>query len=491
MKSPTLPIAAALCLMASGGLAVPARAADNLVLDANENLFYVLVAINAAGYDEGIKLPDNSPLRQKIREFVEQANPAVLPELKRFFAANGHRKTAAQDLSQYISWALSVAGQPDFGWRTRDVEVPPDAKILEGLAPLMIDLSRQLNLPAAWRQSKPVYDRELEKYHAPLVAMTSKVDGYLRVSTAGYLGRRFQVYIDLLGNPKQVQTRNYGDDAFVIVTPWPEPPMYDIRHAYLHFEIDPIMIKYGIDLQQKRSLLDLVQLSPLSDSYKNDFVLLASESLIKAVEARLDKNKGAVDMAMRQGYVLTQYFAEQLPAFEQQQQGLRFYAEDMAKEIDLKREIARISSIKFDAGPLQRKAQQVVVGEVERSPSAKVLDEAESKYKDKSYDKAKELYLKALEQRGSEEEHSQAWFGMGRIAAIQRQPDAAVRLFEKALGSSPDPFTKGWCYVYLARLSKASNEPDKATEYYKQALAVKDASPLALEAARKESQSVQ
>ena len=482
--------ATALCLL--GMVAAPqfARAADNLVLDANENLFYVLAAINAAGYDEGIRLPDNNPIRQQLRDYIQQVNPAVLPELKRFFLTNGRRRTPGQDLAQYVSYALSVTGQPDFGWRARDVEIPPDAKALEGLTPLLIDFSRQVNLPALWRKARPVYEKELEKYHAPLVSMTNKIDGYLRVATAGYLGRRFQVYIDLLANPKQVQTRNYGDDAFVIVTPSADPPMYDIRHAYLHFEIDPIMIKYGIDLQQKRSLLDLVQLAPLDDNYKNDFVLLASESMIKAIEARLDKNKNAVDMAMRQGYVLTQYFFEQLPGFEQQQQGMRFYAEDVVRAIDLKHESTRISAIKFDAGQLQRKANQVVVGVTERSPSGRTLDEAEAQYAAKNLDKARELYLKALEQKGSEEEHAQAWFGMGRIAALQSQPDAAVKLFEKALGASPDAFTKGWSYVYLARLAKAASEPAKASEYYKQALAVPGASEKALEAARKESQSV-
>ena len=485
---PSLLAAAALCAAGVGLYAVPARAAENLVLDANENLFYVLAAINAAGFDEGIKLPDNSPLRQQVRDFIQQVNPAVLPELKRFFLANGHRKTAAQDLSQYISYALSVTGQPDFGWRARDVEIPPDAKSVEGLTPLLIELSRQVNLPAMWRKAKPVYEQELQRYHAPLVAMTGKIDGYLRVSTAGYLGRRFQVYIDLLANPKQVQTRNYGDDAFVIVTPAPDPPMYDIRHAYLHFEIDPIMIKYGIDLQQKRSLLDLVQLAPMDERYKEDFVLLATECLIKAVEARLDKNKNAVDMAMRQGFVLTQFFAEQLPGFEQQQQGLRFYAEDMVHDIDLKRESARIASVKFDLSQLQRKANQVVVGEVQRSASAKTLEEAESQYSAKQLDKARDLFLKALEQAGSEAEHSQAWFGMAKIAALQKQPDAAVKLFDKALGSSPDPFTKSWSYVYLGRLAQAANEQAKALDYFKQSLAVEGGSKMALDIARKELQ---
>ena len=132
----------------------------------------------------------------------------------------------------------------------------------------------------------------LEKYHSPLLAMTTAVDGYLRVPAGGYLGRRFQVFVDLLAAPEQIQTRNYGDDAFVIATPSDKPRTFDIRHAYLHFEIDPIVIKYGMELDHKRSLLDFVQTAPLDAQFKNDFVLLANESLIKAVESRLDKNPG-------------------------------------------------------------------------------------------------------------------------------------------------------------------------------------------------------
>jgi tetratricopeptide (TPR) repeat protein len=320
--------------------------------------------------------------------------------------------------------------------------------------------------------------------------MTTKVDGYLRVPAGGYLGRRFQIFIDLLGTPQQVQTRNYGDDAFVIVTPSAEPKMFDIRHAYLHFELDPIMIKYGMDLQQKRSLLDVVQLAPLEDNYKNDFVLLSNESLIKAVECRMDKNKAGIQQAMRQGYVLTEFFSEQLPAFEQQQQGMRFYAEEMINAIDLKRETARISAVKFDSGQLQRKAQQVAVAGPELSAAAKMLEEAETLYSAKSLDKSRDLFLKSLEQKGSAEEHAQAWYGLARISALQNQPDAAVKLFEKALGASPDPFTKAWSYVYLARLSKAADDPDRAAKYYQEALAVPGASDRALEAARKESQNI-
>ncbi|MCU1331003.1 MAG: Tetratricopeptide 2 repeat protein [Bryobacterales bacterium] len=481
-----LPLTVLLLSLCSGGFG-----ADSLQLEANENIFCVLAAINAAGYDDGLRLPDNHPLRIQLREYLASQDLKSVAELKKFFGTNGRRKSAAQDYAQYLSYALSVTGPPDFGWKTRDVEIPPDAKALEGLTPLLIDFYREARLDRVWRNALPAYEREMEKYQAPIIAMTQKVDGYLRVPSAGYLGRHFQVNLDLLSAPQQVQVRNYGDDANVIVTHSAEPKMYDIRHAYLHYQVDPIVIKYGIDLQQKRSLLDLVQLAPLEDTYKSDFVMLTNESLIKAIESRLDKNPGAVDMAMKQGFVMTKLFSEQLPVFEKQQQGLRFYLEDMVKEIDLKAESARISGVKFDAGQLQRKGKQIVTDVTpELSQSGKTNAQAEELYTARTLDKAKDLYLKSLQQKGSDEDHSQAWFGLGRIALLEKQPEAAVKLFDKAITSSPDAFTKGWSYVYLARLAKAANEPAKAAQYYQLALAVPGASEKVMEAATKEAKTI-
>lgn len=202
-----LPLAA-ICLLSLNGL----YGADNIQLGANKNLFMVLAAINAAGYDEGLSLPDNNPLRLQLREYLSKQKIDVLPELKKYYRRH-MLKNGVQDLSEYISYALSVTGPPSFAWTTRDVEIPPDALALAEFTPLMIDFYRQANLEELWNRAQPAYDKELEKYHSPLLAMTSRIDGYLRVPAGGYLGRRFQVYVDLLAAPEQVQTRNYGDDA--------------------------------------------------------------------------------------------------------------------------------------------------------------------------------------------------------------------------------------------------------------------------------------
>ena len=478
---------AAICLLSLHAL----RGAENLQLGTSENLFAVLAAANAAGYDEGISLPDNNPLRRELREYLATQNIPILPDLTRFYRKH-MLKNGVQDLSQYISYALSVTGPPNFSWRTRDVDVPPDAMALADFTPLLIEFYRQANLAELWNRAQPGLEKEMERYHSPLVAITTAVDGYLRVPAGGYLGRRFSVFIDVLGAPEQIQTRNYGDDAFVIVTSSEKPRIFDIRHAYLHFEIDPIAIKYGMELNQKRSLIDFVQTAPLEAGYKSDFVLLANESLIKAVESRLDKNPAEIDQAARQGYILTPYFAEQLPVFEKQPQGMRFYLEDMINAIDLKRESARISAFKFDAAPQQRLGKQVPVAtpQPKLSPSGETLEKAEDLYIKRSLDDAKQLYLKALEESGSAEEHAQAWYGLARISTLQKDPNAAVKLFEKTLGASPDDQTKAWTLVYLARLSMAANDSERAAKFYQEALGVQGASEPARKAAQTESQNI-
>ena len=69
--------------------------------------------------------------------------------------------------------------------------------------------------------------------------------------------------------------------------------MHDIRHAYLHYLLDPLATRYQEIVMRKRGLSDHAQRAlALADSYKDDFLLLTTESLIKAVEARLDKQAG-------------------------------------------------------------------------------------------------------------------------------------------------------------------------------------------------------
>ncbi|HVW11967.1 MAG TPA: hypothetical protein VHC90_25480, partial [Bryobacteraceae bacterium] len=263
--------------------------AETMQLESNETLFYVMAAVNAAGYDEGINLPDNNPLRKQVRDYLAKLNLPVLPELRQYYRRH-MQKTGTEDLTPYVSWAFAVGGAPDFQWKGRDVDVPPDALGLEGFQPLMIDFYNQAHLGDLWKKVQPAYDAEIARYHKPILAMTNSIDAYLHASVADFQQRKFHAIVEPMMQPELIETRSYGDDTYVVISPAANPPMYDIRHAYLFSLIDPLMLTYRVDIQQKRSLLDLVGSSPLPDAYKYDMVLLCSQSLVKAVEARLDKD---------------------------------------------------------------------------------------------------------------------------------------------------------------------------------------------------------
>ena len=53
-------------------------------------------------------------LRMQLRDYLSHQDLASLPALKRFVQANARHKNGVQDLAQYISYALSVTGPPDF-----------------------------------------------------------------------------------------------------------------------------------------------------------------------------------------------------------------------------------------------------------------------------------------------------------------------------------------------------------------------------------------
>ncbi len=443
-------------------------AADN-GLDSNETIFTMLAALNAAGYNTAIDAPDNSPLRKQIREYLAQQKIPVVKEIRDFYVYKSPL------IAPYLSLALSVNGPPDFTYRARTVDVPPDAAALEPFVPLLIRFYQEAHIADLWQRVQPAYDAEIERYHEPLSNITLVVNSYLRNPPAGYLGRHFQVYLDLLAAPNQVQSRSYGNDYFVVVTPAKEPNVFELRHTYLHFVIEPLASKYGVDIMHNASLSDYVASAPgLEDSYKNDFLLLVTESLIKAVECRLDKTPAKVKEALQEGFVLTPFFYEALAAYEKQPVAMKLYFPDLLASLDPAKERRRLEGVTFTAKPKKAiTAESAPAAEPVLSPSGKILALAEAAYAKKDWENARGYYLRALDVPGAGGDHAKAYYGLARVALLQSKPELAEQLLRKTVDSSPDPQTLAWAEVYLGRLWDAQGDRDEAAKHYQAALNVK------------------
>ena len=460
-------------------------------LDSNETLFYVLAAINAAGYDEQADSSTNNPLRARVREYLAKQNLQSLTPLRRY--VRDHKpKNPGAELSQYISFALVNKGKPDFTPANPDLPQPADADTLYDFPPVLAAFYQEAKLGVLWQQAQPDYNRAIAQIQEPVIFGVQQVNSYLRFVSTGSRRGRFQILVDLMGAPNQVQFRNYIDDYFVVVTPAVEQPIFDIRHAYLRYQVDALGARFGEDLLKKAKLGERAYDSPLlPEQFRIDFVRLATECFIKAVESRLDRQPALADQAAREGFVLAPVFEQLLQQYERQEIAMRLYFPDMVKQIDVKKaqeQIARIDFLKERPVRTYRVTSEVKAPEL--TGAAKTLDNAEQLFLDraKSPDnasKAKELFLRTMQETDQKPMHAKAYYGLARIALLDNDPPTADRFFRKILELDPDPATKAWALVYIGKLSDSQGEKDPAQESYKAALAIQGISDLARQEAQK------
>lgn len=459
-------------------------------LDASQTLFTVLAAINVAGYDAGLDSAATPPIRKQIRDIIIAKNLPSVQALKAFYVSHSQGNADA-DLSQYVSFALSVDGPPDFQLRVPPAEVPLDVRKLDGLDSLLARFYTEANIEELWKRSQPAFDQVIATYHGGVSNALLEANAYLRNPTSGYRGRHFQIFVDVLGAPNQIQSRSYKDEYFVVVTPSPEPQFDEVRHAYLHYLLDPLSLRYFEQLNRLKGLADFAAPAPALDiSYKDDFMLLATECVIKAVESRLtpgvQNRQAMVDRALREGFVLTPALADGLAVYEKQLESMRLYFPDLVGQVDLAREDRRLDKAQFVKEAAVRKAKQAPpLPEPVLTGAEKTLEEGEAFYRNRELERGRQKFLQVLQQTGDSTLHAKAYYGLARIAALQKDPEMAEKLFEKILELSPDKDTKAWAYLYLGRLADASGERAQAEKNYHAVLAIEGAPVPARTAAEK------
>ena len=465
----------------------PVRAAEQAQLDSDITLFTVLAAANVAGYDAGADSSSGSPVRMAVRDDLKKYQGPSLGPLKTLYEQH-KQSDAGQDLAQYVSLALQLGPPPEFKLRVPFTDLSPDAQAVSGLVTLLGNFYREADIGALFAKYQPQFDSEIERHHEAIVQAVWETNGYLRMATSGYLGRRFQIYIDLLGAPNGPSVRGYGADVFVVLHPSKELHTREIRHAYLHYLLDPMAGKYAKEVDAKKSLGGLAMFAPaLDESYKTDFALLLTESLIKAAEARMrhgnDQQKQAeADQALREGYLLAPHFYEQLRRFEVQDQGLRFYYPEMIKAIDLKKEDQRLRQVTFlerrpDPKPRSEPLRPVLTG------AEKMLADAEDSFRRNQVPEARRLFEQVQEQTQGKD--ARALYGLARVAAIEKDPERAKELFRAALDAQPDPHVKAMSHLYLGRIEDLFGSREQAVQHYQEALAAGDNTPGTREAAEK------
>ena len=464
------------------GLLAPLCGADNnnpITLDTSETLFAVLTAMNTCGYDVNLNISDAQRLNiraevQRNLRNSEEAQATVTAMCDWYVAHRG--KDPAHDLSQFVSLALYLQGPPHFLPRVKEDDMPPDAVPIAAFGAVLERFYEKADLHSIWEKHRTNYAALVDRYHVPLSKMVFDTDIYLRMQSGGYLGRTFTIYLDFMGDPNQANARNYGTDYEVVVFPSPDPNSVDplkmpqIRHAYLHYLLDPLAEKHFSAIKRIEPLLQSVKRAPLEESFKTDISLLVTECLVRAIEIRTTGTKQtaeamrlqAVDDAVKQGYILTKYFYTAILAFEKDPAGLRTAYSDILGAIDLKQQEKAANEIQYS----RVSAPELV--QLSRLEDRRMLMTAEKRLQAGDPKGAEELAQQALDKKIGDE--GRALFILAQVAVANKNRDAALENFQKAIQATRDPKVIGWSHVYLGRILDMKEDREAALTEYRAAL---------------------
>jgi tetratricopeptide (TPR) repeat protein len=496
-------------------------AGPTISLISSEPVFVMAAALNSCGYDEGLDQSD--PVRKHIRDEMNQAfaqseDARAKRDAVCLFIAQ-HRLTGGErDISQYISLSLYLTAPPELELTADLTEMPPDALQVAEFVPVLRSFIAAVDLHGIWLAAHHTYDEQADKIHDPLSQMIVSANTYLKMPASTYDGRRFVIVIEPQFSPSMVNARIYGTDYVVVVSPVNGVlPMKDVRHTYLHYVIDPLLYARSNAIDREQPILKEVRDAPLEFRLRSDTVPLTIECLIKAIEARtmdtgipeykipanVDRSQlpiyehqrelyqqkvdaaklAQVDHDMRQGFVLTQYFYEQLIQFEKDPASLKDTIGEMVYSMDVDQQVHRARQIEFD------KVADEDVLQHSRPKALTGMDLAEAKLAAGDVDSARAMAQKALAAQSdtiaSTADAAHAHFILARADLmtfqanetadeIEKTVDDAVDQFQKTLATTKEQRLLAWSHIYLGRILDLECKRDEAVSEYNEALDVRD-----------------
>jgi tetratricopeptide (TPR) repeat protein len=475
-------------------LAAPAVAqSGNVAILPDLRLFTTMAALNAAGFD--IEFGSQyHPVREAVRHYADDVDPELLAQLRNFYRIRKGDQADELQLPKYISLAVSLTDPPGLKAAVREEFLPPDARTVAGFADLVRQFYEKANIEKRWSEVEPQYRKAIDQLGPALREMIVRTDAYLRVPLGRLGPRNLAIYVELAAPLNTVNFRSYQENYYVVLGGSPNPQLDQVRHAYLHYHLDNLINTYMSRIEGSGTILGLISRSEGVDPlYASDFRVLATESLIRASELRMDRVPGAraketVDMYYRSGLLLTPYFYEALGRFDQLEAGgIRDYFAEMIAGIKLKAEQLRFQDT-FGKIPVpQKTAARPEVPEPPVAPPANpgrdLLKEGEAAFNSGNNEKAKEAFEKVLSD--FDRNSGAALYGLALIASKEGDSEQAKQYFDRTVRSeSAEPSMRVWAYIFMARIFDLECNRERAVEYYQQATKVGDNTRNAQNAAR-------
>jgi Tetratricopeptide repeat len=481
---------------------VQAAPVTNLTVDGSEAMFTTMCALLAAGFESNVSSANWHPLRAQLRERMQHQQGPAVDAVREFYKRHQLIDEGAM-LSQYVWFGLVSGPGPNFQLTLRRDELPPEVITLEGFSEILSAYYKEQKIGPLWRELQPIYNREIDRLHDSVSQIVFVATNYLREMMNPSSPRTFTVILEpLVGRITNV--RNFGDHYAIVLSGSEDVPINTVRHAYLHFLLDPLPLQYPHVVAAKRPLFnEAIQAPRLPADLKDDFSAYFAECTVRAVELKLKRmspseREAAMAADDADGYVLVRPLFAALGNFERSEPSMKLYFPEMVRSIDNSVETKRLATIKFAPVGSTPKTDETATEEVARRRAIQpktipndpevvaALTEGERRIAEKNPRAAEASFQRVL---AKYPDQPRAWYGIGLVALMDHDGPRAKQVFERLTGgehsAADDPMVLAWSHIYLARIYDDEGHAEQAKAQYQQALAVTGGPEQARQAAQR------
>jgi hypothetical protein len=471
-------------------------------VDGSEAMFTTICALLAAGFESNVSSDNWTEFRAQMRERLRQQQGPAVEAVREFYRQHELRDPGAT-LSRYLWFGLVSGPAPAFQPVLRRDELPPEIIALEGFSEILSNYYQEQKIEQLWRQVQPIYNREVERLHDPVTQIVFVASGYLREILEPSGPRTFAVVVEpLVGRITNV--RNFGDHYALVLSGGEEIPTDVVRHAFLHFLLDPLPMMYPHVTAVKRPLFEKAAIAPrLAPELKDDYASYFAECTVRAVELKLKRvSPGEREAAMSRddedGYVLVKPLFGALPKFENSEPSMKLFFPDLVRAIDVGGETKRLVAVKFASAETSKPEDETASEEVARRRGAApttvpndaevitALTEGERRIAEKNPRAAEASFQKVLTKYPDQ---ARAWYGIGLVALLDHDAARAKQVFGRLTAgehaANQDPMVLAWSHVYLARIYDDEGNLEVAKMEYQSVLSVEGGPEQAKQAAQK------
>src|SRR5262245_41160008 len=234
-----------------------AAPATTVTVDGSEAMFTVMCALLASGFEADVNASNWSPMRAQLRDRLQHQEGPAVEVLRNFYKQHELADPGAM-LSRYIWFGLVSGPAPKFEATLRRDELPPEVIALEGFQEILSNYYKEQKIGELWRQVQSVHAREIEQMHESLSQVVFVATGYLREMQDPTNQRSFTVIVEpLVGRITNV--RNFADHYALVVSGAEQLQIDTVRHAFLHFLLDPLPLHYSHVIAVKSPLFELAE----------------------------------------------------------------------------------------------------------------------------------------------------------------------------------------------------------------------------------------